>query len=63
MNLSTPPPPLSLPLPGMFYNASSSYPAPSTSMPALTYTTDHEKRRQMIEQEKLTYCTAKTAIS
>ena len=67
MNLSTPPPPLSFPLPGMFYNApspypapsssyptpSSSYPAPSTSMPALTYITDREKRKQMIEQEKL----------
>lgn len=57
MNLSTPPPPLSLPLPGMFYNASSSYSTPSSSMPALTYTTDREKKKQMIEQEKLTsYC-------
>jgi hypothetical protein len=57
MNLSTPPPPLSFPLPGMFYNASSSYPATPTSMPALTYTSDREKKRQMIEQEKLnSYC-------
>jgi len=57
MNLSTPPPPLSFPLPGMFYNASSSYTATPTSMPVLTYTSDREKKRQMIEQEKLnSYC-------